>query len=120
VASGWGITSNLAHPGIAPTSLLSARPELGRDGDTREVRLIRALSARGILVGTVETALLPALLAATSSEVASGGFHGPSGPGHMSGPPAEQQLYCRLRSVEDARRVWEVSEELTTMHLQLS
>ncbi|WP_086827907.1 SDR family oxidoreductase, partial [Allokutzneria sp. NRRL B-24872] len=25
-AGGWGITSNLAHPGIAPTNLLAARP----------------------------------------------------------------------------------------------
>ena len=27
-ALGWGITSNLSHPGIAPTSLLAARPDL--------------------------------------------------------------------------------------------
>ncbi|WP_255353806.1 SDR family oxidoreductase, partial [Aeromicrobium sp. Leaf272] len=26
---GWGITSNLSHPGVAPTSLLAARPEVG-------------------------------------------------------------------------------------------
>ena len=31
-AHGWGITSNLAHPGVAPTNLLAARPELGREG----------------------------------------------------------------------------------------
>ena len=29
-AGGWGITSNLSHPGLAPTNLLAARPELGR------------------------------------------------------------------------------------------
>ena len=29
-AAGWGITSNISHPGVAPTSLLAARPELGR------------------------------------------------------------------------------------------
>lgn len=44
-AGGWGITSNLSHPGIAPTSLLAARPELGRAKDTVGVRVIRALSA---------------------------------------------------------------------------
>ncbi|WP_302851356.1 SDR family oxidoreductase [Actinomadura sp. WMMB 499] len=65
-ARGWGITSNLAHPGVAPTNLLAARPELGRDRDTSGRRLIRALSERGILLGTVETAKLPALYAATS------------------------------------------------------
>ncbi len=71
------------------------------------------LSARGILLGTVETAKLPALYAATSPDAQSGRFYGPSGPGHLGGPPAEQELYSRLRSAEDARRIWQVSEELT-------
>ncbi|RDD91082.1 SDR family oxidoreductase [Streptomyces parvulus] len=111
-AAGWGITSNLAHPGVAPTSLLAARPEVGRAKDTTGVRLIRALSARGIVVGTVHTAQLPALLAATGPEATGGGFYGPSGPGHLGGPPAEQRLYGRLRDAEEARRVWDVSGEL--------
>jgi NAD(P)-dependent dehydrogenase (short-subunit alcohol dehydrogenase family) len=114
-ANGWGITSNLSHPGIAPTSLLAARPEVGRDQDTRGVRLIRVLSARGILVGTVETAQLPALYAATSPDAKSGGFYGPRGLGHMSGPPGEQKLFSRLRSTEDAQRIWQVSEELVNV-----
>ncbi|TCP55168.1 NAD(P)-dependent dehydrogenase (short-subunit alcohol dehydrogenase family) [Tamaricihabitans halophyticus] len=112
-ANGWGITSNLAHPGVAPTGLLAARPEVGRDTDTRSVRLIRALSARGILVGTVHTAQLPALYAATSPVASRGGFYGPRGLGHMGGPPGEQKLYSRLRGHEQAARVWQVSAELT-------
>ncbi|MET8471232.1 SDR family oxidoreductase [Streptomyces sp. NPDC006422] len=112
-AEGWGITSNLSHPGVAPTSLLAARPEVGRDKDTLGVRLIRAMSARGIIVGTVETAKLPALMAATSPDAKPGGFYGPSGPMHLGGPPAEQKLYSRLRSTDEARRVWQVSQELT-------
>lgn len=58
-ADGRGITSNLSHPGVAPTYPLAARPEVGRARDTLSVRVIRALSRRGILLGTVETALLP-------------------------------------------------------------
>ncbi|MER7233970.1 SDR family oxidoreductase [Streptomyces olivaceus] len=112
-AAGWGITSNLSHPGVAPTSLLAARPELGRDKDTMGVRLIRALSARGILLGTVRTAQLPALYAATSPEAEGGALYGPGGPGHLGGPPAHQKLYTRLHGTEEARRVWERSEELT-------
>ena len=112
-ANGWGITSNLSHPGVAPTSLLSARSELGRAGDTRSVRVIRWLSARGILAGTPETAALPALYAATSWQARTGRFYGPEGPGHLGGAPAEQALYSRLRSPDEARRVWQVSEELT-------
>ncbi|MEV4461297.1 SDR family oxidoreductase [Microbispora sp. NPDC049633] len=112
-AHGWGITSNLSHPGVAPTSLLAARPELGRTADTGGVRLIRALSARGILVGTVETAILPALMAATSPGAQPGALYGPSGLGNLSGPPAEQRMYSRLRSADDAERVWLVSDRLT-------
>jgi NAD(P)-dependent dehydrogenase (short-subunit alcohol dehydrogenase family) len=112
-AHGWGITSNLSHPGVAPTSLLAARPELGRSQDIPQVRLIRALSARGILLGTVETAKLPALLAATGPGAKPGALYGPSGPGNLGGPPAEQSLYPPLRSTEDAARLWELSEQLT-------
>ena len=111
-ANGWGITSNLAHPGVAPTNLLAARPELNRDRETTGRRIIRTLSARGILLGTVETALLPALMAATDPTARGGRLYGPAGPGHLGGAPAEQRLYPPLRSVADAERVWRVSEEL--------
>ncbi|WP_144876829.1 SDR family oxidoreductase [Microbacterium sp. 1.5R] len=112
-AHGWGVSSNVAHPGVAPTSLLAARPELGRERDTAGVRLIRWLSARGILLGTPETAALPALYAAASPEARGGAFYGPSGPGHLGGAPAEQPLYSRLQSDDDARRIWTLSEKLT-------
>ncbi|MBW4033403.1 MAG: SDR family oxidoreductase [Acidobacteria bacterium] len=112
-AGGWGITSNLAHPGVAPTSLLSARPELGRGRASSGRSLIGALSARGILFGTATSAGLPALLAATGSDARGPHFYGPSGPGHLGGPPAEQALYSRLRSEADARRIWDASVELT-------
>ncbi|MFC8530403.1 SDR family oxidoreductase [Nocardia sp. NPDC057227] len=112
-AAGWGISSNLAHPGVAPTSLLAARPEVGRAGDTPQVRVIRWLSARGILVGTAETAGLPALYAATAPEAQPGRLYGPSGPGHLGGAPAEQKLFSRLRDPEDAERMWRLSAELT-------
>ncbi|MBB4908665.1 SDR family oxidoreductase [Actinophytocola algeriensis] len=112
-AAGWGITSNLAHPGVAPTNLLAARPEVGRARDTAGVRVIRALSRRGILLGTVETALLPALLAATSPDARGARLYGPSGLGHLAGAPAEQTVYSRLRSEDDAERIWQISENLT-------
>lgn len=110
--AGWGITSNLAHPGVAPTSLLAARPELGRTGDTPQVRVIRWLAARGLLVGTPRTAGLPALVAATDPGVRDGGFVGPTGPGGTGGAPGRLSLWRPLRSAEDARRVWALSEEL--------
>lgn len=112
-AGGWGISSNLAHPGVAPTNLLAAQPGYGRETDTAAVRLIRRLSARGILVGTPETAALPALLAATGRAAEGGRMYGPSGPGHLGGAPAEQTPYPPLRDTAEAARVWEVAERQT-------
>src|SRR5690606_21602518 len=62
--AGWGITANLSHPGVAPTSLLDVRPEIGRTRAVRARGLITLLSRVGIL-GTVASAGLPALMAAT-------------------------------------------------------
>ncbi|GIE29319.1 short chain dehydrogenase [Actinoplanes italicus] len=107
----WGITSNLSHPGVAATSLLAARPEVGRTRQTAGRRLIGAMSAAGILLGTPASAALPAVQAATIGQDAT--FYGPSGPGNLGGAPAEQKLYSRLRSEEEAARVWAVSEKLT-------
>ncbi|MHA3022916.1 SDR family oxidoreductase [Mycobacterium sp. BMJ-28] len=111
-AMGWGITSNIAHPGVAPTNLLAARPEVGRAQDTGGVRIIRRLSAHGLGVGTVDSAKLPALLAATASD-ADNVFFGPQWPGNAGGPPGVQKLWKPLRDNESAARLWAVSEKLT-------
>ncbi|ALV52743.1 SDR family oxidoreductase [Streptomyces althioticus] len=111
-AHGWGITSNIAHPGVAPTSLLAARPEIGRGSDTAAFRVIKALSRRGILLGTPQTAMLPALYAATSPDARGELFYGPQGPGSLGGAPGQQALWRPLRSAEDAARVWRISQQL--------
>lgn len=108
----WGITSVLSHPGVAPTNLLAARSELGRDRETGGRRVIRFLSERGLLVGTVDSAALPALMAATQPSEQLATFYGPKGPGHVGGPPAPQDLYPPLRSNDDATRIWSLSQEL--------
>ncbi|MFE5410210.1 SDR family oxidoreductase [Microbacterium sp. NPDC056569] len=112
-AAGWGIRSALSHPGITPTNLLSAQPGLGRPDDTTAVKLIRALSRRGILVGTPSSAALSAVYAATSPDARGGHLYGPKGFRHLGGLPAEQPVYSRLQSAADGRRVWELSEQLT-------
>ncbi|QYN37709.1 SDR family oxidoreductase [Pseudonocardia sp. DSM 110487] len=118
-AGGWGITSNLSHPGVAPTNLLAAQPEMGRAQAAPQIRLIRTLSRWGVM-GTVETALLPALYAATSPDARGGRLYGPDGFGNLSGAPAEQQFYRPLRSTEDAARIWRVSEELAKVSFTAS
>ncbi|MDO3400956.1 SDR family oxidoreductase [Mycolicibacterium neoaurum] len=110
-AAGWGLSSTISHPGVAPTSLLAARPEMGRTEDTTQVRLIRWLSAHGLLVGTVQTAQLPALKAATATDPAE--FYGPQWPGNAGGPPGVQKLWKPMRDSAAADRLWDLSERLT-------
>jgi NAD(P)-dependent dehydrogenase (short-subunit alcohol dehydrogenase family) len=114
---GWGIQSNLSHPGISPTNLLAAQPQMGRPKDTPQVKVIRALSRLGILVGTAASAALPAVYAATSPDAKSGHFYGPGGFLHFRGAPAEQALYSRLQSPEDGRKIWALSERLVGVNL---
>src|SRR5699024_5787684 len=111
--SDWGITSNLSHPGVAPTNLLSARTELGRAEDTLGRRVIGALSRRGLLFGTPESASQPALFAATSPDARGRALYGPSGPGHLGGRVGQQQLYRPLQHPEQADRLWTIAEELS-------
>jgi len=109
--AGWGVSSNLSHPGISPTNLLAAQPGIGRRSDTGAVRAIRVLSRLGV-VGTVESAALPALLAATGPGSRGDEFYGPKGRGDVGGAPARRDLWPPLRDLDGARRLWEVSERL--------
>lgn len=111
VHSGWGVTSNLAHPGVSPTNLLAAQPGMGRSKDTTDVRAIRLFSWLGLL-GTPETAALPALFAAADSAASGGTLYGPNGFRHLRGAPAAEPLYSRLTSAEESSRIWDVSAHL--------
>jgi NAD(P)-dependent dehydrogenase (short-subunit alcohol dehydrogenase family) len=112
IAGNWDITSNLAHPGISPTNLLAAQPGMGRPKDTAAVKMIRGSARVGFLVQSPEGGLLPALYASTNPQAQGGHFYGPSGFAHLSGAPAEQKLYSRLTSEQDAKRIWEISGRL--------
>lgn len=90
---------------------------MGRPKDTAGVKLIRAMSRLGVLVGTAETAALPAVHAATSPDAASGRFYGPSGFQHLRGGPAEQDLYATLRSPQDGARITSMSAQLAGVDL---
>ena len=108
--AGWGVSSTLAHPGVSPTNLLAAQPGMGRPRVAPERRLIVALSRLGV-VGTVESAALPALVAAAGPGSAGDQFWGPRRT--LGGPPAEVPFWSPLRDTAEARRLWDVSEQLT-------
>jgi NAD(P)-dependent dehydrogenase (short-subunit alcohol dehydrogenase family) len=112
-AHGWGISSNVAHPGISATNLLASHPEMGRQRDTGMVRAIRVLSRVGFLAQPASQGLLPALYAAVSPEARGGGFYGPRGFLHLTGAPAEQRPYKNLADAAAAARIWAISEQLS-------
>jgi NAD(P)-dependent dehydrogenase (short-subunit alcohol dehydrogenase family) len=107
--SGWGVSSNMSHPGVSPTNLLAAQPAMGRTRETGRRRMIRFLSRVGI-TGTVEGAALPAVMAATDPTATGNQFYGPKRV--LGGPPALQELWAPLTDMDDARRLWDESERL--------
>jgi NAD(P)-dependent dehydrogenase (short-subunit alcohol dehydrogenase family) len=107
--AGWGVTSNLSHPGVSPTNLLAAQPAMGRSRATGARRVITLLSRIGI-TGTVGSAALPALMAATDPGSRGDQFYGPKR--LVGGGPAQRTLWSPLRSMDNAHRIWDVSADL--------
>lgn len=99
------IKSLLAHPGYAATNLQSAGP----NGP-----LAWLLKVANLFVAqTAERGALPELYAATAPGVEGGQFYGPDGRNEMSGYPTLVQPVERAKDPDIARRLWEVSEEMT-------
>jgi NAD(P)-dependent dehydrogenase (short-subunit alcohol dehydrogenase family) len=108
-AAGWGVSSNLSHPGVSPTNLLAAQPTMGRANETGGRRVVRLLSRLGI-AGTPESAALPAVMAATDPRARGDQFYGPKRV--IGGAPALQELWAPLADSSAAGRLWEESERL--------
>ena len=107
--AGWGVSSNLSHPGVSPTNLLAAQPSMGRSKATGGRRIISLMSRVGI-AGTVASAALPALMAATDPAAQGDQFYGPKR--MIGGGPSLQKLWSPLLNMDDARRIWDVSASL--------
>ncbi|RRQ27179.1 SDR family NAD(P)-dependent oxidoreductase [Rhodococcus sp. Eu-32] len=108
-AAGWGISSNIAHPGVSPTNLLAAQPGMGRDKNVVGRRVISALTRVGV-TGTVESAARPAVVAAVGTTSEGDQFFGPTRV--IGGPPALRTLWKPMQNMEHARRLWDLSERL--------
>ena len=106
---GWGISSNISHPGVSPTNLLAAQPGLGREKETGGRRLIRVLSRLGV-TGTVPGAAQPALLAATGPESQGDEFYGPRRT--TAGQPVKLPFWAPFSHMDEAPRLWDESERM--------
>jgi NAD(P)-dependent dehydrogenase (short-subunit alcohol dehydrogenase family) len=104
-AAGIAVKSVLAHPGYSATNLQTSGP-------TGVVKAALRVSNR-IVAQSAEQGALPQLYAATAPVVEGGEFIGPAGFGEFRGPPKVVEPVARARDRDAARRLWEVSEELT-------
>ena len=109
-ATGTNLIAAAAHPGYAATNLQTAGVGLGTVGSLL-APLIRLSNV--FLAQSDATGALPTLYAATAPGVAGDDYFGPDGLGEQRGYPTRVGRTGRAANVDDAKRLWEASEELT-------
>ena len=105
IAGGWGVTSVIAHPGVARTELLHNAP-----GRWSGMSLARTLL--WFLFQPAAQGALPTLFAATSADAEPGGYYGPDALSETRGYPAPARIPPAALDEAVARRLWEASEKL--------
>lgn len=113
-ASGVDLVSVAAHPGYAATNL-QATSVGGNPIAARMVDLGNRIFAQSDAQGA-----LPQLRAATAPDVIGGSYYGPTGLFNMRGAPATVSPPGHARDLDDARRLWEASEDLTGVRFRLT
>jgi NAD(P)-dependent dehydrogenase (short-subunit alcohol dehydrogenase family) len=109
-AAGSTVKSLSAHPGYAATNLQFAGPP-GVDA------AVMRLSNR-VLAQSDEMGALPTLFAATQPGLEGGTFCGPDGFLEQRGHPKPVSPNSAARDEEVARRLWQVSEEMTGVRFE--
>jgi len=111
-AAGSTVSSLAAHPGWTATNLQTAAPP---PVDRVFLKLGNLLIAQDVDMGA-----LPQLYAATEPGLDGGTYVGPDGMVEQRGHPQPRARKSgAARDKETARRLWEVSEELTGVHYEL-
>jgi NAD(P)-dependent dehydrogenase (short-subunit alcohol dehydrogenase family) len=104
-AAGSTVRSLAAHPGYAATNLQSASaPPLDR---------LVMIFSNFVIAQSAEMGTLPILYAATNPDAEGGTYIGPDGIAEQRGYPKVVSPSGAARDEDVARRLWEVSEELT-------
>ena len=106
-ASGSTVKSLAAHPGYTATNLQSAAAPLA---DRLVMKVTNAAVGQSAEMGA-----LPVLYAATEPGLEGGTYAGPDGIGEHRGHPEVVQPNRVARNEETARRLWEVSADVTAV-----
>ncbi|WP_030161744.1 oxidoreductase [Glycomyces sp. NRRL B-16210] len=110
-AAGSPIRSLIAHPGLAATELAQSMNAPAR----LITRLVVPLTSQPAAAGA-----LPQLYAATDPRAEGGQYIGPDGRGERKGAPVVVQPKQEAKDPELAKRLWDVSEELTGVRFPLT
>jgi NAD(P)-dependent dehydrogenase (short-subunit alcohol dehydrogenase family) len=111
-AAGSATKSLAAHPGYAKTNLQTTGP--------RAIDQLLMFVPDRVMAQSDETGALPVLYAATEPGLASGTYVGPDGFAEQRGHPNVVEPSAAARDRETARRLWEVSEQLTGARFELA
>lgn len=102
--AGSAVSAVACHPGFASTSLLSTGPK-GLLNSAYKV--IDPVFGQSAINGAI-----PTVLAAAGEEARSGEYYGPRSFGGTRGPVGTAYIAPKARKVQDAARLWQVSQEL--------
>jgi NAD(P)-dependent dehydrogenase (short-subunit alcohol dehydrogenase family) len=111
-AAGSTVKSLAAHPGYAATNLQHAGPP-GVDSAMMHI-------TNRLLAQSDEMGALPTLYAATEPGLEGGTFAGPDGFLEQHGHPEPVSSSSAARDEQVARRLWEVSEQMTGVRFELA
>jgi NAD(P)-dependent dehydrogenase (short-subunit alcohol dehydrogenase family) len=109
-ATGSAIKSLAAHPGWSATNLQSVGPP--------KLDALLMAPVNRYYAQSDEMGALCILYAATEPGLEGGTYIGPEGMGEMKGHPKRVAPSRTARNEEQARRLWEVSEELTGVRIE--
>ncbi len=115
-ANSLSTRSIACHPGYAATNLQRTGPQMAGSGlMERVMEIANAVVAQDAAMGA-----LPTLFAATSPEANNGDYIGPDRFFGTWGNPTQATRSKRSRDIEDAERLWGVSETLTGVNFRFS
>jgi NAD(P)-dependent dehydrogenase (short-subunit alcohol dehydrogenase family) len=108
--AGWGVLSNAAHPGMSKPDPRFSGPEPSMN--ERFMKFSQRLVP--FMWQAIDEGIKPTLYAATSPHAAGGAFYSPHGLFEAAGGGVQEaKIPAHATNDADARRLWEISEQLT-------
>jgi NAD(P)-dependent dehydrogenase (short-subunit alcohol dehydrogenase family) len=112
---GRDLVSVAAHPGYASTNLQTAGPLMSG----RRLQAGMMVAVNGLIGQSSAQGALPSLYGATAPGVSGGEYFGPRSLMGLRGQPTRVRPTRSGRNADTARRLWDVSEQLTGVDYEL-